>query len=390
MTETRVRLLALSEFFPHASHVHEGICAKEQLENTPDIDLEMIFAPRLIYPPFRRYKSQRYTGEISDDKVALPKKRIHMPYVPKIAEYYLPWLYFKFVAIVFKNMGLRCNLIHTHWAYRSGYAGAKLARLLGVPLVISVWGSDLHTWLQEERKQHKIRYALRHASIIIVVNKEFRSILVAEGISQRRIRIISPGVSLQKFRPESSIEAEGIRKAYRQRFLIVCIANLYPIKGIDLLLNARALMKKQAEILIVGEGPEKLRLENLVETLQLWDSVTFKPQCPHQKVSTYLNAADLVCIPSEREGGPVILLEALACGRPVVSADVGYAAACLTRRDIGIVLDERSPACLAQALDEAAGKRWITAKIRRHALQFCIKKSGAEIQQAYQDALAQG
>ena len=122
-------------------------------------------------------------------------------------------------------------------------------------------------------------------------------------------------------------------------------------------------------LVIVGGGAYGKVLESLVESLQLQSSVQLVGSVPHSQLLWYYNAADLVCLMSEKEGWPNVILEALACGRPILASRAGGIPEILTSPNVGRVI-ERNLSQLVQSMELALQQDWNVLEIVGHAKMF--------------------
>lgn len=382
------RPLVISEFFPHAKHLHEGYFAWEQLRYLPGGRDAPIIAPAVRYPPLPRYRALRRRTAIpgKEQRQQATIYRIALPYVPKISEWYLPGLFYRKIRRLVVEQRLRFNVIHALWAYRSGYAAWRLAQASGVPCAISVLGSDAHTWLHEPAKREYILAALRQAQAVIVPNTEFQHLLAANGVPATRLHLIPQGIDPRRFRPAVSPKQAAVRERFGVRFIFISIGNLYPVKGFDILL--RALTEINAGLILIGDGPERDSLLDLAAILGVSDRVWFVGQQPPETIVDWLNAADALIVASHREGAPVVLLEALACGKPVIATDTGLAPLALRGHQTGIIVAPGNTDALTEAMAEATKRQWNAGLIRMRTLEFTWQAYGKRLATVYESLLA--
>ncbi|MEX2961715.1 glycosyltransferase [Microbulbifer sp. TYP-18] len=170
---------------------------------------------------------------------------------------------------------------------------------------------------------------------------------------------------------------------------VIAVARLVAAKGIDLLLQAWGdTARGEAQLYIVGDGPERTGLEALAKELGIADSVKFVGFSP--QVASWYRAADLLVISSRYEGGPYTVAEALLSGCPVVSTDVGYVAENIPARWLARDLN---PPTLAALLTEALGdlgalRESYRESIARAAGRLTLEAMAADTWRVYQRALA--
>ncbi len=385
------RVLILSEFYPHTAETYAGIFVKEQIAQFKSCKIVAVIAPAVQYPRLRRYQQLRAlqpaTGVHQEASHAVIRVPVH--YLPVMAESYACMEFYRRAARVIAQYPLEFDLIHAQWAYRSGYVASKLAQKFAKPFVLTVQGSDIHTWLFERRKRAKILAALQTADAIIVLNENLRDKILAEGLAPDKLHVIPQGVDCEVYKP-SSIKMNNLRPATSEGALLcLCIANHYRVKGVDVLLHALARTDEKISLLLIGVGPETGALEALAQRLGLNPRVAFAGAQPPESIPDWINAADAVVIPSRNEGGPAVLLQAMACGKPIVATAVGMVPALLTNERLGLIVPSEDAQALATALERVSRINWNASHIREQALSFSWQSISARIEDVYRIVLEQ-
>ncbi len=210
--------------------------------------------------------------------------------------------------------GFRPDLIHAH-VYLSGFAGEVVGRGR-VPVVISEHLSPFVTGTIGRPQRALARRAYESADLVCPVSDDLGRRLAAIA-PRARLRTVPNPVDTDRFRPGR--RAEGGPR-------IVAVARLHERKGIDHLLRAFARVREHrptAELTIAGDGPERPALEALAADLHLDGPARFLGLRDHAAVAELMRGADLLVLPSLAENLPTVVLEAHACGLPVVATDVG-------------------------------------------------------------------
>jgi len=381
-----MRVLALSEFYPHEKNPHEGIFVRDQLLHLARHCDIRVMAPAMRHVPLPRYKLLRAqespAGDFPED--ILPVTRFPVWNLPKVAEYIAPGMHLRAVQKTIAEKKFSPDLIHAFWAYRSGFVGAQLKQEFDCPLVITVEGSDVHTWLDEPRKRDKILFALQRADAIICVSRALANRVTAEGISPAKLHLIPNGADLSSFAHRPTALAGELRNRLSAVSLFLCVANFFPVKGQDVLIKAMAQLRQSScTAIFIGDGPERPRLEKLVEELQLTPRIFFAGKKPHAEVAEWMSAVDALVVPSRNEGGPVVVIEALACGLQVVGAAVGMIPEVIDSEDIGLVVPPEDPAALASALSKIAQRKVNKEKLRARAEMFSWERLSERVLQVY-------
>jgi glycosyltransferase involved in cell wall biosynthesis len=268
------------------------------------------------------------------------------------------------------------DLVHAHALYQ-----AARTRTLPIPVVINLPGEP------------HARYAadLRAADALVADG------WAADHVPQRfgiRVERVPKGVDADLFRPDGS----DMRRALclENRNVILSVARLVPLKNLQLLLEAVAIARRRVpdvHAVIVGDGPEAASLKRHVATLDLGDAVTFVGGVPHGETPPYYRAAEVFALSSSFDNSPNVILEAMACGLPVVTTDVGGVREFVADRVGGAVVSAGDPDALAAGLvrflADTAARRAAGAHNRAKALtEFSWRASAQRLLEVYQRAIA--
>ena len=259
------------------------------------------------------------------------------------------------------------DVINAQWLYPDGAAAITLAQRLRVPVVLTGLGCDVNEFLFAAEKRGQILGALKRAAAITVVSRELGEVLETEGIPSDRMTTIPNGVDTLKFHPtprEPARQTLGIDTA---RPLIVCVSRLSHEKGVQVLVEATALLAKEIPdvlVKVVGDGPQRDALAARIRQLRIEDTIMMVGAVPHHEVAVWLAASNVVCMPSLREGHPNAALEALACGRPLVASGVGSLVSMVNDK-LGFLVSPNDPSSLACALAGALARNWDENAIAR-------------------------
>lgn len=267
--------------------------------------------------------------------------------------------------------GFDFDVIDAHYYYPDGVAAAILARWLGKPLTITARGTDLNLISRHALPRRMIHWAARRADASIGVSRGLMDVLRDLDIDSARLHVMRNGVDLLRFHPLA-------RDLVRQELglvgspLVLSVGNLIEIKGHHLVIDALESLRAghpAARLVIVGQGPERRKLEQRARERGLADWVTFAGPIPNEDLVRWYSAADVLVLASQREGWPNVLLESMACGTPVIATDVG-AAAEIVEGHVGLLVADRSAASLAAALSRLLDDPPSRAVVRTHAECF--------------------
>jgi len=263
----------------------------------------------------------------------------------------------------------RPEVVLAYWAYPEGWGAVWAGGKLGIPVIVGARGSDLRVpgdrvsaWLTGQ--------VLRKAAFVITVSEDLKRVAIGMGADPGRVRSVANGCEREVFHPQDRGAARGRLGVRAESRLVVFVGRLVEIKGVRELLAAARLASSRhpgLEVALVGDGPLREELEEEARQ-SLGGRVRFVGAQSPEAVAQWMAAADLLCLPSYSEGCPNVVLEALACGRPVVASRVGGIPE-VVRPDCGILVPPGDAEVLGRALEEALSRSWdeelIAGQMRR-------------------------
>jgi len=262
------------------------------------------------------------------------------------------------------------DLIDAHYAYPDGYAAVLLGQALKIPVSITTRGTDIIHFSKMPLIRPMIRRALSRASGLIAVSSNLKKGMVALGIEAEKIAVIRNGIDHRIFFPCDRAEMRRKLGLDPQSKIIVTVGGLVPRKGIGRLIDAIALLNyDHLKLYVIGEGPERARLESKIARLNLSDRVFLPGSCLHPSLVEWYSAADLYCMASYDEGCPNAVLEAIACGTPVLAIDAGGIADLIEKQSYGRVVSFTSVADFAAEIRSALDSTWDNREIAAYGRQ---------------------
>lgn len=342
-----MRLLFLSQDFPPEIGGVETYAVELARRLAPRFDFFGVVAPNQrgarevdATLPFPVYRLPRGVG-IRPDALGL----VALPYLPALARRHR-------IDVAF----------HAQW--QMSLTSLLARRLTGYPrkIAVAAHGRELllHPFYFDplDRLYDRLRrLALGAADALLPVSRYTADLLVARGADRRRIQVIPNGTEPERFYPQ---DATAQRRALgvEDRKVLLTVARLVGRKGIDTVL--RALPRVAADVpdvvyLIVGDGPDRGRLEHLAAEVGVAGRVRFLGRVPYAEVPALFNTCDVFVMPSRNaepdvEGFGIVFLEANACGKPVVGARAGGIPDAIIHGETGLLTTPGDPADLARAL----------------------------------------
>lgn len=267
----------------------------------------------------------------------------------------------------------RLDVLDAHFGYPEGYAATLLGRWLRVPVTLTLRGTEARH-ARDPALARKLRQALQQASRVFAVSDSLRQVAIGLGIPPEKVRVVGNGVDLDKFSPLPRAEARRRLGLPLDAPVLITVGGLVERKGfhrvIELLPALRQRHPGLTYIVVGGPSPEgdmTLQLRQQSAALGLHDAVRFLGPLPPEDLRLPLSAADVFVLATRNEGWANVLLEAMACGLPVVATDVGGNAEVVCEAPLGLVVPFGDPEALRQALDKALCTPWDSTTIRAYA-----------------------
>lgn len=262
------------------------------------------------------------------------------------------------------------DLVLGYWVYPDGYAALRVARSLGVPCVIGALGSDIH--VRSGFNVLMTRRTLTGADAVLTVSEAMRQASIAEfGVKPAAVHTVINGFNTSVFGLADQAQARDRLGVGATDQVVIYVGRLVETKGLRELIDAsRELAASNARfrLVLVGDGGMKAELQALIQSAGLADKVRLPGGLPPEQVAEWICAADVLTLPSWSEGYPNVVVEAVACGRPVVATDVGGTRE-IVHAGNGILVAPKNPTQLRAALEQALGRSWdhaaIAAAMRR-------------------------
>ena len=370
-----MKILTFTTLFPNAVKPNNAIFVETRLRHlvaSGQVDSRVV-APVPWFP----FASDRFGayGDFArvpedENRFGIEVRHPRYPVIPKVGMNMAPALLARAARASVARLideGFDFDLIDAHYFYPDGVAAVKLGKYFNKPVVITARGSDISLIPQYRAPRAMIQWAAANAAAMITVCNALKTELVALGAAEERITPLRNGVDLVRFQPaeRAALRADLGLDSYT----LLSVGHLVALKGHDLAIGALAMLPG-VRLMIAGSGVERERLEALARELKVTDRVRFLGAVPQAELPRYYNAADALVLASSREGWANVLLEAMACGTPVVASNVWGTPEVVASPDAGVLMGERSARGVADAVEALRAASPQRSATRRYAEQF--------------------
>ena len=281
---------------------------------------------------------------------------------------------------------LEFDLIHAHFTWPSGYLGVQLKEKYETPVITTIHENG--NWFDQEVKMnnHFINETWAGADALIRVNQKDIPILKRYN---EQVYFIPNGFS-STLHPTCVVAARELLGVPADIKIIFALGNLVKRKGFNYLIDAMKLICSQRDDVLCyigGKGPEKGRLQRQIDRLHLGKNVKLLGSIPCDQLNFWMNACDLFVLPSLSESFGIVQIEALACGKPVVSARNRGSEEVIVLDDYGLLVEPADPSDLCVKILLALSREWDSEMIIAYAEQFAWSSIAKEIVKKHEQLL---
>ena len=358
------RLLSISTLYPAPGRPGFGRFVARQMEALAargDWDVTVINPIGLPPAPFQAMGRYKPLAAIPALEPGSPVT-VHHPrflLIPGLSGRFNPWAITRAVLPLARRLHAEApfDLVDAQFFYPDGPATASVAAALGLPHAIKARGSDIHLWGERPPALAQMRRAARSAAAVLAVSGALARDMEALDLAPPGgITVHYTGLDHARFQPLPRAEARARLATVLPALhlqpgdrLAVCVGALIAIKGQAFAIEALTSLPGDIQLALAGTGADEAALRAKAAAHGVASRVHFLGAVSHDALPVLLAAADVMVLPSEREGLANAWIEALACGAPLVIPPVGGAPEVVDRPAAGR-LAERTPAAIAAAI----------------------------------------
>jgi len=290
-----------------------------------------------------------------------------------------------------KSRKLGLSHLHAHFATLPSTLAYFVHRISGIPFTFTAHAKDIFVY---DTESHLLEEKAEAASMIVTVTNFNLRYLIEKlpGINHKKIRVVYNGINIEQFQFDGS--------SSREENLILAVGRLVVKKGFNYLLEACSLLKMRGvpfRCVIVGDGNEKENLHEQCLTLQLEKEVEFAGPMNLDEVASLMNKATVLCLPcvqapdSNVDALPTVLLEALACGTPIISTNISGIPEIVTSGENGLLVEPEDPVSLSLEIERLLKSKQLQQEFAQKgrlkaAEKFDLHKNVRQLLQVFSEA----
>lgn len=288
----------------------------------------------------------------------------------------------------------RFDVLSTFFAVPSGVASMVLAKVLGLPHVLTIIGGDIH---DPTKALSPSRHALLRKVVSVVLNQADRVVAISSDVRERALSLYNPNKDIRVIglglTPPVFEKMTRAEVGYSpEDFIVVAVGRLVRRKGFrHLIESVKYIRDSQVRVVIIGDGPERAALGHLVRQLGVGSKVDLLGFVPEEEKFQYLSIADAFVLPSAYEGFGLVFLEAMHCGLPIITTNVGGQAEFLEEPRTGFLLDRADATQIAgrikTLMDYPEVRKQMSEFNQERVKHFHIEKVAVEYERMFEEAI---
>jgi N-acetyl-alpha-D-glucosaminyl L-malate synthase BshA len=374
--------------YPNEKNPNLGIFIKERIKNLSSLCDVKLINPYPWIPRFRLFRKWIIPHIQKQNNIEI----YHPKYIP------LPGSFFNFIKGIWcfifirsevekLNKKFNFDIIHAHRIFPEGFASVLLGESCKKPVVVTIHGSDINFLTKNLIIKRMIVFALNRANKIIVVSERLKKRILEMRIPEKKIEVLLNAVDTDKFKLQNKIDARRKLGLPLDKKIILFVGNFVDVKNplslIEISHRLRERRKKDFLLIMIGDGYLKNEIKNKINAYSIQELIFLVGPRPHEEIPLWMAAADFLVLPSRNEGMPTVLLEAMACGLPIVATRVGGIPEVINDGENGILIDSNNIRELERSIVSLIDDEKLREKIRTNELSFLKKKNVTWQEQAH-------
>jgi glycosyltransferase involved in cell wall biosynthesis len=290
-------------------------------------------------------------------------------------------IFMKAIVVAYHLNKSNMQLLHSHFAWLSGAATSIISRFLELPFTVTVHAFDIFS-----HQNDLLRFVCQNANHVIAISKKNQQQIEALDVRPAHtISVIHCGINLAKI---NNVSLGNKERKPEDPLRILSIGSLVHKKGHAYLIEACNILQNQGqhyECTIIGNGPDKAALLKKIESYGLQKQVNILGALSHPEIMSLYRQYDIFVLASviapngDRDGIPVVLMEAGACGLPLISTDVSGIPELVRHGQTGLVVPSGDPTALAEAINTIAVDTSLRKRLGQNAQALVEGEYNSEI-----------
>lgn len=385
------RVLSISTLYPNAAQPRFGSFVARSLEGLAARgDWQVTMINPIGVPPvaFGRYRALARAA-VGGVENAVEVHRPRFTLIPRLGARINPAVIARAILPLARRLHEQhaFDLVDAQFFYPDGPVAAWIAEKFALPCSIKARGSDISYWGSREFALDQMLDAARQATGLLAVSRALAEDMVLLGMDRSKITVHYTGLDRERFRP---LAHPGLRTRLNEIFgitlpetqpVLCSVGALIERKGQDLAIGALAQLPG-AHLLLVGKGADEGHLRDLAADLGVAARVHFLGSLDHDIIPLVLSASEAMVLPTRNEGLANAWVEALACGTPVVTCDVGGVRELLTAPEAGELVDRTIPSIVA-GISAVLARKAPRELVARAVARFDWKTNAADLATYY-------
>lgn len=269
------------------------------------------------------------------------------------------------------------DIIHGHYLFPAGAAAVEVGKKYNIKTYLTAHGSDMfELYKKKSFMRNPIKKILVNADKVFVVSKALKDEVLATGVKgiENKISLYWNSVDIDKFKETDEKE---FKKSLNldDKPIVMFVGNLIKRKNVETLLEAKKYTTEDYTLIIVGDGPLSDSLKEKVKNDGIRDVIFTGSRNDVEKI---IPSADILVLPSYSESFGLVLIEALACGVPVIGSNVGGIKEIITE-DVGLLINPKDELTIADGIDKLLSDKELYSKLKSNARNRAIDFSEVEI-----------
>jgi glycosyltransferase involved in cell wall biosynthesis len=277
----------------------------------------------------------------------------------------------------FKQTIKNCDLVHAHGhVYMASCLAGIIAKKYNKPFIVTQHNTfiDYQSFLNVVEQVNDFlvgKSVLKNADKIVTVSNQTKKYVLKLGADKTKTSVIYNGVDVDTFQPANKTKNRQTLGLLQKRKIVFSVRRLVYKNGLDTLMQSVPLVAQQHPdvlFIVAGKGPSRKLIENRIKELKIENNIQLAGFVPDELLPTYYGAADTFVLPSASgEGLPLVLLEAMSCGLPVIATTVGGTPEIVAHNKNGVLIPPKNPQAMAKAITELLSNPNLEQKLGKQA-----------------------